>query len=233
MRIALLTKEALDEWTPFSRARRRLIEFLSSDNNVGIITYRPPADMLSTFDLGIGFYYPHILSREEFEAPRYGTVNCHQSYLPQGRGSAPNVFSIVYGLQSGVTIHKMSDKVDGGDILYQKEVPVYITDTGQSLYFRLLDASLEAIETWWHQCKKQIEQCGRIEGIEQHITIYTKTYRMKDLEKLDDLESYFGKATAHQFVDILRARTFEGHEAAWIKDENGKKVYVRIKLDYA
>ena len=55
-------------------------------------------------------------------------------------------------------------------------------------------------------------------------------HKVKDLAKVDDLETNFGPV-ARQIVDVLRARTFSGHESAWLLDDMGRKVYIRVTLN--
>lgn len=57
-------------------------------------------------------------------------VNIHPSLLPVGRGPWPMALSILRrDKKSGVTIHKIADGFDTGDILLQKEFLIEDTDT--------------------------------------------------------------------------------------------------------
>ena len=65
-------------------------------------------------------------------------VNIHPALLPKGRGAWPMPVTLLEGLrESGITIHKMTDDFDEGDILSQKAVPVMPEDTLQTLTARL------------------------------------------------------------------------------------------------
>lgn len=46
-------------------------------------------------------------------------VNIHPAFLPVGRGSWPMPAAILKGVDLGVTIHKLSDRFDEGDIWLQ------------------------------------------------------------------------------------------------------------------
>ncbi len=60
-------------------------------------------------------------------------VNIHPSLLPKGRGSWPMAQSILWGhKKSGVTIHKIADGFDTGDILLQKEFMLDRDETHQT-----------------------------------------------------------------------------------------------------
>ncbi len=60
-------------------------------------------------------------------------VNIHPSLLPVGRGSWPMPQTILKGLgKSGVTVHKIAEGFDEGDILLQREFEVDKMETHQS-----------------------------------------------------------------------------------------------------
>lgn len=88
------------------------------------------------FDLVIcGGYYHRIPVRGREKLP---AVNIHPSLLPKGRGAWPMPAAILKGdTKSGITIHKVAKGFDEGDILLQKEVPVYGTDNLETLTLRL------------------------------------------------------------------------------------------------
>ncbi|HLY63024.1 MAG TPA: formyltransferase family protein [Terriglobia bacterium] len=64
--------------------------------------------------------FPMLLSRNLFAIPEYGALNLHPSLLPRHRGPAP-LFWIYYhdDRQTGVTVHRVNEKADAGDILCQ------------------------------------------------------------------------------------------------------------------
>jgi len=69
--------------------------------------------------------FGQILPPEFFEFPPHGTLNVHSSLLPKFRGAAPVVHAILSGeTESGVTIMRIDEGMDTGDILSQKTVPV-------------------------------------------------------------------------------------------------------------
>jgi len=63
-----------------------------------------------------------------------GAVNLHPSLLPKYRGPSPIPAAILAGdAQSGVTVQRLSLKMDAGDILLQKVIPLSGIETTQSL----------------------------------------------------------------------------------------------------
>ena len=66
-------------------------------------------------------------------APRYGCINIHNSRLPKNRGMLPNFWALYhYDAEplSAMTVHKMNDELDGGQIILQEE---FSLDPTQSL----------------------------------------------------------------------------------------------------
>jgi methionyl-tRNA formyltransferase len=63
-----------------------------------------------------------------------GGINIHPSLLPRWRGADPMPWTILSGdAQTGVTISRISDVMDEGDILAQKKYPVTEKDTPDAL----------------------------------------------------------------------------------------------------
>lgn len=61
-------------------------------------------------------------------------VNIHPSPLPIGRGAWPMPVTILRGLKkSGVSIHKMTEDFDKGDILLQREISIAPNETLQTM----------------------------------------------------------------------------------------------------
>lgn len=51
-------------------------------------------------------------------------VNIHPSLLPVGRGAWPMPVNILKGVSSGVTLHKLAEGFDTGDIILSREIPL-------------------------------------------------------------------------------------------------------------
>ena len=75
-------------------------------------------------DLGI-LYGTNIIKEEVFSIPQMGSINIHQGLAPIYRGG-PTVFWELYNGEKelGITVHFVAAKVDTGDIILQKTVPL-------------------------------------------------------------------------------------------------------------
>lgn len=90
--------------------------------------------------------FGQILSREILKLPPYGCFNIHASLLPKYRGAAPIQRAIIDGeTVSGVTIMKMDEGLDTGDMLARAEVVIAPEDTADTLHDKLSAAGARLI----------------------------------------------------------------------------------------
>lgn len=83
--------------------------------------------------------YMRILSKQFVEKYRMRILNIHPSLLPSFPGLNAQNQAIKYGVRvSGCTVHIVEEGVDTGPILFQKAVPVYESDTTETLSARIL-----------------------------------------------------------------------------------------------
>jgi len=92
-----------------------------------------------------------ILPRALLAIPKKGAINLHASLLPKYRGAAPIQWSLINGdRETGVTTFLIRPKVDVGEILLQKAIPIEPEDDAGSLSQRLsqlgADVLLETVD---------------------------------------------------------------------------------------
>lgn len=89
-------------------------------------------------DIIITCAYGQIVPKELLDFPKYKCINIHASLLPKYRGGAPIHRAIINGeKKTGVTIMYMDEKMDSGDILYQKEIKIEDSDNVGTLFDKL------------------------------------------------------------------------------------------------
>lgn len=97
-------------------------------------------------DLIVVAAYGRILTRDLLGVPPLGCINVHASLLPKYRGAAPIQWSIINGeRKTGITIMRMDEGMDTGDILLTQEVEIEDEDTAQSLHDRLAQVGASLI----------------------------------------------------------------------------------------
>ena len=105
-------------------------------------------EQLKTFgaDLFIVAAYGKIIPENILQLPKYFSINVHASLLPKYRGAAPIQHAIANGeTVSGITIMKMDEGMDTGDIILQKKCDISTDDTYQTLYEKLARLGSEAL----------------------------------------------------------------------------------------
>jgi methionyl-tRNA formyltransferase len=76
-------------------------------------------------DLVVLAAYGLLLPAPFLFTPKHGAVNVHPSLLPRHRGASPVAGAILAGdLTTGVTIMKMDEGLDTGDVLAMEELPL-------------------------------------------------------------------------------------------------------------
>jgi len=97
-------------------------------------------------DLFVVVAFGQILKKELLEIPKIYSVNIHGSLLPKYRGAAPTNWAIINGDKiSGITIIKMNEKMDEGDIILKKEIPIDPEDTNITLSEKLSDLGADVL----------------------------------------------------------------------------------------
>jgi methionyl-tRNA formyltransferase len=77
---------------------------------------------------------------ELYNLPPHGTLNLHDSLLPKFTGFSPVLWGLISGeSEFGLTIHRMDEGLDTGDILIQRSLPIGPRDTGTELVMRAMD----------------------------------------------------------------------------------------------
>lgn len=174
-------------------------------------------------DLVFLLWWPLIIKKEALEIARIGWVNLHTSLLPWNRGMYPYYWAVVDNTPFGATLHLVEEGVDSGPILFQKEINIGITDTGDSIYKKLIPVCIQLFKESYPKIvsgnfkpepqKENIATFHLAKDIDPHSTI--------DLEK---------KYKARDLINIIRARTFWDGPSAHFNDK-GKKYYVKIKIE--
>lgn len=77
---------------------------------------------------------------ELYNLPPHGTLNLHDSLLPKFAGFSPVLWAVISGhTHTGLTVHRMDEELDAGDILVQRSVEIRPTDTAPALVEMTMD----------------------------------------------------------------------------------------------
>ena len=82
--------------------------------------------------------FGQIIPKEILEMAPYGCLNVHASLLPAYRGAAPIQWAVLNGdKESGVTIMRMDEGLDTGDMISKVIVPLDKKETSETLFDKL------------------------------------------------------------------------------------------------
>jgi len=90
--------------------------------------------------------YGRIIPQWMLDLPPLGNINLHASLLPKYRGAAPIQWAIANGeTVTGVTTMRIDAGLDTGDILQQRELPIALDDTAETLAPRLASIGADLV----------------------------------------------------------------------------------------
>jgi methionyl-tRNA formyltransferase len=98
-------------------------------------------------DLMLVNSYAMRVGVELLDLPRFGCVNVHGGLLPEYRGSNPIQWALLNDeVETGVTMHYMTEEFDQGDIIAQRRVAISFEDTWLDVRGRLQRATEGLLE---------------------------------------------------------------------------------------
>lgn len=151
-------------------------------------------------------------------------INTHPSYLPYSRGKHPYYWSIVEDTLFGVTIHRVNNGIDTGDILWQKEIKITPLDTGETLYHKSCIAMTNLLEEHLDDIANEKFPLAVLQ-VDSNAT----SHKIKDFLDHEWLD-IDGVCFVREFIDDLRARTFNNYHSGKRVIINGKKYRIHLNL---
>ncbi|KGA96280.1 methionyl-tRNA formyltransferase [Alkalihalobacillus alcalophilus ATCC 27647 = CGMCC 1.3604] len=95
--------------------------------------------------------WSQIARKDVLETPTYGCIGMHPTLLPVGRGRAAIPWAIIKGLdETGVTMFKLDEGVDTGDIIGQGVIKLDQDTTATELYQKVDDMHITLIAKYWN-----------------------------------------------------------------------------------
>jgi methionyl-tRNA formyltransferase len=173
-------------------------------------------------ELGVLAWWPKIIRRPLLEKFRQGVVNTHPSWLPYNRGKHYNFWALVEGAPFGVTLHRVDSGVDTGPIVAQRGIPYDWSDNGETLYKKAQAAMVELFCDVYPKLRE-----GEIQSVPQMLNDGSSHHSSElELASRVDLDKAY---PARDLLNLLRARTFDGHPGCWFED-GGTRYEISINI---
>ena len=171
--------------------------------------YRPDLFVVASFGL--------IVPKWVLDIPSVGPINVHPSLLPLYRGPSPIQWAILSGDEmTGITLIRMNEKMDEGDVIYQEQVMIRkrenFIDLSERLSARVAGILPDVFD--------YIEIQGMMKGTEQRHEIATYTpiitkemgaidWRKSAVEIDRQIRAFVSWPTAYTFLDGKMMKIFE------------------------
>ena len=165
--------------------------------------------------------YRNLFSREV--CSKTDIINLHLGLIQNFRGCHSPTHAIIEGKNiTGCTLHRVVPKIDSGEIIAQKEIPIYKTDTGFDVFHRDIDA---AIQLFMENFPKYYRE--ELKGIKP-----SKLGKYKKYKEILNKEIKFETMDGKEIYDFIRAHIFPGFDYPYfyigdkkfiIKEENEKQ----------
>ena len=160
-----------------------------------------------------------MLPKVVWQMPEYGTFNLHASLLPNYRGAAPINWAIINGeTKTGVSTFFIDEKIDTGEMIFQKEIPIDSNENAGSLHDKLMHTGSTLV-------------LKTVEAIKTGNVATTPQIENNDIETAYKLNKHNCKIDWNASMDSIynRIRGLSPYPAAWCELINGNDT-LDIKL---
>lgn len=196
-------------------------------NKIKLFTPKKPKDILKEVkslnpELIVVAGYNRIIPEEIYGFPKFKSINIHPSYLPYYRGQSVINWALINGeTKTGVTIHYLNNKLDEGDIIIQKRIPIFFKDNIVSLSKRISKTGSRLLT----KTIKELKEGKKLKAKKQE-HIKTKYYGAR---KPKDGEIDINRPMK-EIYNLIRALEFP-YPNAFVRIGN-KKVYIKSGREY-
>lgn len=162
--------------------------------------------------------YSMMIQTDVLQCVKQNAINIHASLLPRNRGPNPLQWALIQGDQeTGVSMHYITDTLDGGDLLAQYKVAIGKEDT----WTLLLDKVNQTTEKLWHDNIDLLLQ-KKLLRRPQTSALATKNKRLTaDFPRID-----FHSMNDWQIYNLIRAQV-SPLAGAYVEMIDGKRIYFK------
>lgn len=183
-------------------------------------------NLLKSFDLDyiIGIHFPYLVPKEIIDIPKFGFLNLHPAFLPYNKGWHTPSWAILDKTPVGGTLHYMTEKIDSGDIIHQKQIEISYSDTANTLYKKIKQCEVEIFkESWEDIIHKKILSYPQNDKGSEHLKNDLFNY---NIQVINLNKSYKG----YELIDKMRALTTSDIKESSFFIHNNKKYRIQINI---
>jgi methionyl-tRNA formyltransferase len=166
----------------------------------------------------MGWYYK--VPKKIRDLAKYGAWGIHASMLPEYAGGAPLVWAMINGeKETGMTLFKLDEGVDDGDIISQEKIEIEANDSIKEVYEKVTIASKKVLLS----ALQNIATITFTPQDKSKIKIYPQ-------RKPEDGEIDLAKS-AKELYDFIRAQS-SPYPGAFIRTRDGKKLVIeKVRIE--
>ncbi len=162
--------------------------------------------------LVLGWYY--MVPKKIRDLAKHGAWGIHASLLPEYAGGAPLVWAVINGeKEAGITLFKLSDGVDDGDIIKQSSFPIAFEDTIKEVYNKAIKVSKDAL-------LESLLNINKIKFLKQD----SSKLKVWPQRKPEDGEIDLNK-DAKEIYNFIRAQS-DPYPGAFLRTKDNKKLII-------
>lgn len=201
------------------------IEKLCSDYDIPLIKSEKLAgqkDNFRNFDFGISAGFMEIIGKDVFGIPKHGIINLHCGKLPFYRGRAPISRTIMDGNKYlTISLHKIDEGVDSGDLLIEHNIEIGIDDDVNSLYKKCCEQAADMLI-------KGVEKL--FSGEEDIFTAQDLSLKEKPNKKITDAERRINWVKSVEAIhNLIRALTIP-YPCAYSEYDSKKYNFIKSEI---
>lgn len=144
-------------------------------------------------DLVVTCAYGQLVPKIVLESFVYGCINVHASLLPKYRGGSPMHTAILNGeTETGVTIMRMVQRMDAGEMYHVRKVAIDPDDTTEILHDKLMECGALALR------ESLVDVCaGKRKGIAQDESKVTYAWNITKQQELIGFDEDYETTVNH------------------------------------
>lgn len=159
-------------------------------------------------DVLLNVHSLYVICTEVIKAVRFGAFNLHPGPLPAYAGlNAPSWAIYNEEKNHGVTLHRISDSIDAGEIIFDTSIPVSPSDTGLTLSAKCVKHGILLIEKFLNQLHNPDSIKGRSQNLSQRT--YYGAHNIPNRGRIDWTNS------AHKIDAFIRACRYSPFPSPW------------------
>jgi len=186
-------------------------------------------------DLIVVVAYGKILNSKTLQIPKFGCINLHASLLPKYPGASPIQATILAGDKyTGISLIKMTTKIDAGPVLAQKKIKITPNDTAGTLHDKLASLGANVLKNFCKNIDNKIAHNTRTKdnvtyskNVARDIDVACNALLTKKITTKDAKINPLNQPA--EFIE-RQIRAFNPWPGAWIKIKTKKDRKIRLKI---